>query len=100
MTRLKHPLGFWTLALALLAALLCGCASFDASFEHDYRVFQCKIENLHCDDPDVQAVLAAQKARFEAKDAAVLEHERQWQERQKQNPSWLPGWTAWGHEAQ
>jgi hypothetical protein len=80
MTALGHPLLFWTLALA---TLLCGCASF----ERDYRVFQCKIEDLHCDAPDVQAVLAAQKARFEAKDAAALERERKWQERQKQDPA-------------
>ena len=50
----RHSLLFWTLALALLAALLCGCASF----EHDHRVLSCKIEDLYCDSPDVQVVLA------------------------------------------
>jgi hypothetical protein len=82
-----HPL-FWTLALALLAALLCGCASF----AHDRRVLSCKIEGLYCDSPDVQVVLAAEKARLEAQQAAVLEEDRQWRERRKQYaipPSWL-----------
>jgi hypothetical protein len=85
MIRLRHPLLFWTLALALLAALLCGCASFS----HDYRVLQCKIEHLYCDSPDVQTVLADQKARFEAHEAAISEQDRQWRERWKQYLSWI-----------
>ena len=83
MITLKNPLLFWTLAL-LLAALLCGCASF----EHDYRVLQCKTEHLYCDSPDVQMVLANQKARFEARESVILEQDRQWRER---HPSWM-GW--------
>jgi hypothetical protein len=82
MIRLTYPPLFWTLALA---APLCGCASF----EHDYRVLQCKVENLYCDSPDVQTVLAYQKARLEAQEAAVLEQDRQWRERN-------PWWTGWG----
>ena len=84
MITVRYPLLFWMLALALLAALLCGCASF----AHDYRVLQCKIEHLDCDSPDVQTVLADQKARFAAQEAATLEQARQWQERRKKDPWW------------
>jgi hypothetical protein len=90
MITLRQPLLFWTLAPALLAALLCGCASF----AHDHRVLSCKIEDLYCDSPDVQVVLAAQKARIEAQQAAVLEEDRQWQERRKQYPI-PPSWLSW-----
>ena len=90
MITLKHPLLFWTLVLASLAALLCGCASF----AHDQRVLSCKIEDLYCDSPDVQVVLAAQKARFDAQQAAVLEEDRQWQERRKKYPI-PPSWLSW-----
>ena len=86
----RHSLLFWTIALALLAALLCGCDSF----AHDQRVLSCKIEDLYCDSPDVQVVLAAQKARLEAQQAAVLEEDRQWQERRKQYPI-PPSWLSW-----
>ena len=65
----RHPLLFRTLALALQAVLLCGCASF----EHDHRVLSCKIEDLYCDSPDVQAVLAPVAGTAEAiPDPAVL----------------------------
>ena len=87
---LRYPLLLWTLALALLAALLCGCASF----AHDQRVLSCKIEDLYCDSPDVQVVLADQKARLEAQQAAVLEEDRQWRERRKQYPI-PPSWLSW-----
>ena len=90
MMTLRHPLLLWTLALALPAALLCGCASF----AHDQRVLSCKIEDLYCDSPDVQVVLADQKARLEAQQAAVLEEDRQWQERRKQYPI-PPSWFSW-----
>ena len=90
MMTLRHPLLLWTLGLALLAALLCGCASF----AHDQRVLSCKIEDLYCDSPDVQVVLADQKARLEAQQAAVLEEDRQWQERRKQYPI-PPSWLSW-----
>jgi hypothetical protein len=90
MITLRHRLLFRTLAPALLTALLCGCASF----AHDHRVLSCKIEDLYCDSPDVQVVLAAQKARFEAQQAAFLEEDHQWQERRKQYPI-PPSWLSW-----
>ena len=69
MITLRQPLLFWTLAPALLAALLCGCASF----AHDHRVLSCKIEDLYCDSPDVQAVLAPVAGTAEAiPDPAVV----------------------------